>query len=84
VLGAQIYLVDDVHSLIFDEKLTEITNGGPARLEGIWWLPSAGAQALVTLSNTSDASLTVVRALWARPLTIRTPRHSTSRPMRRE
>lgn len=63
VLGAQIYLVDDVHSLIFDEKLTEITNGGPARLEGIWWLPSASAQALVTLSNTSDASLTVTTRL---------------------
>ena len=63
VLGAQIYLVDEVHSLSFDEKLTEITNGGPARQEGIWWLPSARAEVLVTLSNTSDASLTVTTRL---------------------
>lgn len=59
VLGAQIYLVDEAHRLSFEEKLTEITGGGPARLEGVWWSPHAGADVRLALSNTSDTPLTV-------------------------
>jgi hypothetical protein len=59
VLGAQIYLVDETHNLSFEEKLTEITNGGPSRLDGVWWLPHAGADVRLVLSNTTDAPLTV-------------------------
>ena len=40
VLGAQIYLTDETHSLSFDEKLTELGKPGSSKLEGVWWLPS--------------------------------------------
>jgi len=59
VLGAQIYLVDEIHSLSFEEKLTEITNGGASRLEGVWWTPSRRTNAQLALSNTSDSPLAV-------------------------
>jgi hypothetical protein len=44
VLGAQIYLTDEAHSLSFDEKLTELGKPRSSRLEGVWWLPSPRGQ----------------------------------------
>ncbi len=44
VLGAQVYLVDEQHSLSFDEKLVETKTFKSARLEGVWWLPSQKGQ----------------------------------------
>lgn len=59
VLGVQIYVTDDTHSLSFDEKLTELGKPGSARLEGVWWLPSPKGEVDLILSNTTDASLSV-------------------------
>ena len=59
VLGSQIYLVDEVHSLSFDEKLVEKGGFKSAKLEGLWWLPSPVGEVRLALSNTSESSLTV-------------------------
>jgi hypothetical protein len=55
VLGAQIYLEDQNHSLSFDEKLVETQTFKSTRLEGLWWLPSQKGQVLLALSNNSDS-----------------------------
>jgi hypothetical protein len=68
VLGAQIYLVDDEHSLSFDEKLVEIGPYGSTRLEGIWWKPSRRSEVRIILSNSSSEPLSVTaRLAGARP-----------------
>jgi len=59
VLGTQIYLTDEAHSLSFDEKLTELGKPGSARLEGVWWLPSPQGAVRLVLSNTTDTMLSV-------------------------
>lgn len=59
VLGAQIYLTDERHSLSFDEKLTELGKPGSSRLEGVWWLPSPKGVVTLVLSNTTDTTLSV-------------------------
>ena len=59
VLGAQIYLTDEVHRLSFDEKLTELWKPGSARLEGVWWLPSPTGVVNLVLSNTTNTVLSV-------------------------
>jgi len=59
VLGSQIYLVDEVHSLSFDEKLVEKGGFKSAKLEGLWWLPSPVGEVRLALSNTSESPLTV-------------------------
>jgi len=59
VLGAQIYLTDEAHSLSFDEKLTELGKPGSSRLEGVWWLPSPTGTVKLVLSNTTDTMLSV-------------------------
>ncbi len=59
VLGAQVYLVDEQHSLSFDEKLVETKSFKSSRLEGIWWLPSQKGQVLLALSNNSDSAIAV-------------------------
>jgi hypothetical protein len=59
VLGTQIYLIDETHSLSFDEKLTELGKPGSPRLEGVWWLPSPKGAISLVLSNTSDTILSV-------------------------
>jgi len=59
VLGTQIYLTDGVHSLSFDEKLTELGSGGQ-RLEGVWWLPSPRGTINVAISNTTDSAICAV------------------------
>ena len=58
VLGTQIYLTDNIHSLSFDEKLTELGKGS-SRLEGVWWLPSPRGEVRLVLSNTTNAALSV-------------------------
>ena len=57
VLGAQVYLVDQNHSLSFDEKLVETKTFKSTRLEGLWWLPSQKGQVMLALSNNSDAAV---------------------------
>jgi hypothetical protein len=59
VLGAQVYLVDEEHSLSFDEKLVETNTFKSSQLEGLWSLPSQRGSVHVALSNTSDNSVTV-------------------------
>jgi Bacterial Ig-like domain (group 2) len=62
VVGAQLYLVDEEHSLSFDEKLAEFGTFPSTRLESVWWVPSPECEAHLALSNTSGAALSV-RAL---------------------
>jgi len=57
VLGAQVYLVDEQHSLSFDEKLVETKTFKSTRLEGLWWLPSQKGQVLLAVSNNSDSAV---------------------------
>ncbi|MFN2404710.1 MAG: hypothetical protein ABR594_01505 [Pyrinomonadaceae bacterium] len=59
VLGTQIYLTDEIHSLSFEEKLTELGKPGSSRLEGVWWLPSPRGAVKLVLSNTTDTVLSV-------------------------
>jgi hypothetical protein len=58
VLGAQVYLQDQNHSLSFDEKLVETKTFKSTRLDGLWWLPSQKGQVLLALSNNSDSPVT--------------------------
>jgi hypothetical protein len=58
VIGAQLYLVDEQHSLSFDEKLVEFQGAASTQLESVWWLPSPRATVSLILSNTSDLELT--------------------------
>jgi len=58
VLGAQVYLVDENHSLSFDEKLVETKGFKSTQLEGLWWLPSQKGQVLLALSNNSGTAVT--------------------------
>ncbi len=60
VLGSQIYLVDEAHSLSFDEKLVEKGGFKSAKLEGLWWLPAPGGEVRLALANTSDSALTAI------------------------
>jgi hypothetical protein len=59
VLGTQIYLNDNTHSLGFEEKLIEPATAASSRLEGVWWLPSPRGTVSLALSNTTDASVSV-------------------------
>jgi hypothetical protein len=59
VLGAQIYLTDEVHSLGFEEKLSEPATARSSRLHGVWWLPSPKGSVALVLSNTTDTPLSV-------------------------
>ena len=58
VIGAQLYLVDEQHSLSFDEKLVEFQTTRSTQLEGVWWLPSRNPSVKLLLSNTSGLELT--------------------------
>lgn len=65
VLGVQIYLTDEIHSLSFDEKLTELGKGS-TRLEGVWWLPSPKGEVSLVVSNTTDSSARAVATIRAK------------------
>ena len=67
VLGAQIYLTDEAHSLSFEEKLAEVDKFDSRRFEGVWWMPSRQAEVQIVLSNTTDAPLSVTARLSKRP-----------------
>jgi hypothetical protein len=67
VLGAQIYLTDEVNSLSFEEKLAEFNNFDSRRFEGVWWMPSRLADVQIVLSNTTDTPLSVTARLAKRP-----------------
>lgn len=58
VIGAQLYLVDELRSLGFDEKLSEFQTATSTQLESVWWLPSQECTTTLILSNTSDLELT--------------------------
>lgn len=59
VLGVQVKVTDEQHSLMFDDKLVELaTEFKSQRLEGVWWLPSHKAEIRLALSNTTDSALT--------------------------
>lgn len=59
VLGAQIYLTDDRHSLSFEEKLSEPATSTSSGLAGVWWLPSTKGAVDLVISNTTDAAFSV-------------------------
>lgn len=59
VLGTQIYLTEEAHSLSFEEKLTELGKPGSSQLAGVWWLPSPQGAVSLVLSNTTDTMLSV-------------------------
>ncbi|MCA1642395.1 MAG: hypothetical protein LC785_10700 [Acidobacteria bacterium] len=60
LLGAQVYLTDATHSLVFEEKFSEpAVQFASAQLEGVWWLPSPQTVARLVVSNTTDAALSV-------------------------
>jgi hypothetical protein len=67
VLGAQIYLTDEAHSLSFEEKLAELGKFDSRQQEAVWFQPTNQTETVVVLSNTSDASLTVTARLSKRP-----------------
>lgn len=68
VIGAQIYLEDDAHSLAFEEKFSEPATFHSSQLRGVWWLPSQKGKVFLALSNTSDSAVTATaRADGQRP-----------------
>ena len=57
-LGAQVKMMDEANSLLFDEQLVEpAMMFKSSRLEGVCWLPSQSCQLEVCFSNTTDLSL---------------------------
>lgn len=68
VIGAQVYLEDDAHSLAFEEKFAEPSTFHSSQLRGVWWLPTQKGEVLLALSNTSDSAVTATaRADGQRP-----------------
>jgi hypothetical protein len=59
VLGAQIYLTDDAHSLSFEEKMNEPATAPLSPAGGVWWLPSPRGAVGLVVSNTTDLALSV-------------------------
>lgn len=59
VLGSQIYLTDEAHSLSFEEKLSEPATVASSLSGGVWWLPSPKGAVGLVVSNTTDAALSV-------------------------
>ena len=67
VLGAQIYLVDEAHSLTFEEKLAELGKFDSRRLEAVWAMPSLNADVEFALSNTTTTRLSITARLTRSP-----------------
>ncbi|HEX8922462.1 MAG TPA: hypothetical protein VF766_13400, partial [Pyrinomonadaceae bacterium] len=65
VIGAQLYLVDEEHSVSFDEKLVEFQGAASTQLESVWWLPSRRCSVNLILSNTGDLPVTAQAVLNA-------------------
>lgn len=60
VLGSQVYILDEEHSLSFDEKLGEVGAFKSAKLEGVWWQPTHQGDVQLAVSNTTSAPVTVI------------------------
>lgn len=59
-LGAQVKMMNEAQSLMFDEQLVEqAMMFKSSRLEGVWWLPSPECQVEMCFSNTTDLPLTI-------------------------
>ena len=57
-LGGALQMIDEAHSFIFDEELTEPARMfASSRLEGTWWLPSRQADLQLAISNSTDAAV---------------------------
>jgi hypothetical protein len=67
VLGAQIYLADNEHSLSFEEKFAELGKFDSHRQEAIWWMSSNQAEAKIVMTNTTGSPLTVTGRLAKKP-----------------
>ena len=67
VLGAQIYLTDEAHSLSFEEKLAELGKFDSRRQEAVWFQPNNQTETKIVLSNTSNAPLSITARLSKRP-----------------
>lgn len=67
VLGAQIYLVDEAHSLSFEEKLVELGKFDSRRLEAVWAMPSRDTDVKFALSNTTSTPLSITARLTRSP-----------------
>ena len=67
VLGSQIYLTDEAHSVSYEEKLAEIGKFDSRRQEAVWQIPTAQTSTVIALSNTSNAPLTVNGRLGKAP-----------------
>jgi hypothetical protein len=68
VLGAQVYVESEAHSLSFEEKFAEPATMASSKLLGVWWLPSQKGEVWLAISNTSDSAVMVTaRADGARP-----------------
>ena len=67
VIGAQITVVDENHSLVFENKLTELGKFDSTRFEAVWWVPNNDTESTVALTNTSDEILTVTAILTRKP-----------------
>lgn len=67
VLGSQIYLTDEAHSISYEEKLAEIGKFDSRRQEAVWQIPTAQTATVIALSNTSNAPLTVNGQLGKAP-----------------
>lgn len=67
VLGSQIYLTDEAHSVSYEEKLAEIGKFDSRRQEAVWQIPTAQTSTVIALSNTSNAPLTVNGQLGKAP-----------------
>jgi len=80
VLGAQIYLTDEAHSLSFEEKLSEVGKFNSQRQEAVWWMPSNDTSAKVVLTNTGDFTLSVSAILAKKPNHSGNPRVLTLAP----
>ena len=65
IIGAQLYLVDEQHSVSFDEKLAEFQGAASTQLESVWWLPSRRCAVNLILSNTGDLQVTAQAVLNA-------------------
>lgn len=60
-LGAQVKMMDEAQSLMFDEQLVEqAMMFKSSRLEGVWWLPSQECQVEMCFSNTTDLPLPIM------------------------
>jgi hypothetical protein len=57
VIGAQLYIVDELRGIGFDEKLVEFQGLPSTQLESVWWAPLHSNVDLI-LSNTSDFTVT--------------------------